>query len=93
MKLNIRQKLLLALAALLIVTAGLQQLYNRQALISAANEGVERFETSVAEVQINGLKTGWTPAPPSSVVPRKDFLPPKTQKRRLLRPHRAVNLT
>ena len=56
MKLNIRQKLLLALAALLIVTAGLQQLYNRQALISAANEGVERFETSVAEVQINGLK-------------------------------------
>jgi methyl-accepting chemotaxis protein len=57
MKLNIRQKLLLALAILLIVTAGMQQLYNRQAMIAAANEGVTRFETSVAEVQINGLKS------------------------------------
>ncbi len=57
MKLNIRQKLLLALAILLIVTAGMQQLYNRQSMMAAANEGVTRFETSVAEVQINALKS------------------------------------
>lgn len=56
MNLNIRQKLLLALTVLLLVTAGLQQLYTRHALSAAANEDVARFETSVAEVQINGLK-------------------------------------
>ena len=42
MKLNIRQKLLVALATLLIATAGIQQLYNRQALIVAANKDVNR---------------------------------------------------
>ena len=57
MKLNIRQKLLVALATLLIATAGIQQLYNRQALIVAANKDVNRFETTVAQVQINGLKS------------------------------------
>lgn len=36
MKLNIRQKLLVALATLLIATAAAQQLYNRYALIAAA---------------------------------------------------------
>ena len=56
MKLNIRQKLLVALATLLIATAAAQQLYNRYALIAAANEEVNRFETTVAQVQINGLK-------------------------------------
>ena len=56
MKLNIRQKLLVALATLLITTAAAQQLYNRYALIAAANEEVNRFETTVAQVQINGLK-------------------------------------
>ena len=35
MKLNIRQKLLAALAALLILTAGLQQLYYRHTLEQA----------------------------------------------------------
>ena len=50
MNLNIRQKLLLALIVLLLVTAGLQQLYTRHALSTAANEDVARFETSVAEV-------------------------------------------
>ena len=58
MKLNIRQKLLAALAALLILTAGLQQLYYRHTLDQAANADVARFQTSVAEVQITGLK-GW----------------------------------
>ena len=57
MKLNIRQKLLVALATLLIATAGIQQLYNRYALIAAANKEVNRFETAVAQVQINGLKS------------------------------------
>lgn len=57
MKLNIRQKLLVALATLLIATAGIQQLYNRYALIAAANKEVDRFETTVAQVQINGLKS------------------------------------
>ena len=57
MKLNIRQKLLVALATLLIATAGIQQLYNRQALIVAANKDVNRFQTTVAQVQINGLKS------------------------------------
>ena len=57
MKLNIRQKLLVALATLLIATAGIQQLYNRSALIAAANKEVNRFETTVAQVQINGLKS------------------------------------
>lgn len=57
MKLNIRQKLLLALSALLIITAGLQQWFYRDALDNAANQDVSRFQTSVAAVQINGLKT------------------------------------
>lgn len=57
MKINIRQKLLVALATLLIATAGIQQLYNRYALIAAANKEVNRFETAVAQVQINGLKS------------------------------------
>ena len=56
MNLTIRQKLLLALTVLLLVTASLQQLYTRHALSAAANKEVARFETSVAEVQINGLK-------------------------------------
>ena len=58
MKLNIRRKLLLALAALLLVTAGLQQLYYLHALDQAAIEDVSRFQSSVSEAQINALK-GW----------------------------------
>ena len=56
MKLNIRRKLLLALAALLLVTAGLQQLYYLHALDQAAIEDVSRFQSSVSEAQINALK-------------------------------------
>ncbi|MGL4205135.1 MAG: methyl-accepting chemotaxis protein [Aeromonadaceae bacterium] len=56
MNLNIRKKLLLALTILLLITAGLQQLYTRHTLLAAANKEVTRFESSVAEVQINGLK-------------------------------------
>ena len=56
MKLTIRQKLLSALAILLIATAGLQLLYSRAALQQAADDNVSRFETSVAQVQIAALK-------------------------------------
>ncbi len=71
MKLNIRQKLLVALATLLIATAGIQQLYNRYALIAAATKDVNRFETSVAQVQINGLKS-WLDTSAAIVSSAKD---------------------
>jgi len=70
MKLNIRQKLLLALAALLIVTAALQQTYYQHALSAAAHEDVTRFEASVADVQINGLKN-WLDTSASIVASAK----------------------